>query len=156
MPPQAEGYAFFRAIEPLVAQASASSAATINRIMTPGTWTGAPLARLRQSFLFIGSCCTYRMCDQVPDVLARGEVSFRGVCGEQPITVFGPAHHAPLPPRLTPRPCLPRLRAGNPVAAGANKEVTAALEKAYAGLGITKAQVGKYGKDGYGLKAAKC
>lgn len=77
---QAEGYAFFRAIEPLISQASASSAATINKIMTPG----------------------------------------------------------------------------NPVAAGANKEVAAALEKVYAGLGITKADMGAYGVGKYNQKAAKC
>jgi hypothetical protein len=38
-----------------------------------------------------------------------------------------------------------RRTAGNPVVAGANTQVVAALEKAYAGLGITKADVGTYG-----------
>ena len=39
--------------------------------------------------------------------------------------------------------------------AGANKQVTAALEKAYAGLGITKAEVGTYGVGKYN-PTAKC
>ncbi|KAI8471515.1 MAG: Low iron-inducible periplasmic protein-domain-containing protein [Monoraphidium minutum] len=76
---QAEAYAFFRAVEPLVAQASASSAAAIVKLLMPGS----------------------------------------------------------------------------PVTATSAKQVTAALEKAYAGLGITKADVGTYNGGSY-TAPAKC
>jgi hypothetical protein len=67
--PQGEAFAFFSAIEPLVAQASASSAAAVSKLLKPGT----------------------------------------------------------------------------PVAAGTAAAVGAALEKAYAGLGVAAADVGVYG-----------
>lgn len=135
---QAEAYGFYRAIEPLVAQASASSNEAIRKALLPG----ALLAGERR-FGTVGECAgeSGSRCAQSTSDIMRSPCFFcLPLSGHLRLAHLFP-HPLATPCKRTPQP----KRAGSPVTAGAGDAVAAALAKAYPGLGISAAQVGTFG-----------
>jgi hypothetical protein len=100
-----------------VAKASPAAAATVRKLLYPGASPG-------QAWHRGAAGGASALPPSIPRSLARSLACSRATS---------------LAPNFDPRTC-----AGNPVVAGVNTQVAAALRQAYAGLGITAAQVGTY------------